>query len=249
MTAPRVRFNVILSLLATATACIRRPPANSSQDSTTVASLVRERLAASFVGDTARWHRQVSDDCVWTGPGLGTPTTAMVIIEQAANRLLHPTAQQIQGLSVHLFGDVAQATYVQLVQDADQKPGTGKRFRKTDTYLRHGTSWLLVGATEIELPFRQSVLVPAARLVLMLGSYVLGKADSVSIALGLPGQLTMQASEGPADTLFAENDSTFFMDGEPGAWVFTIAANGLGRTLAYRSVGGSDVVYTRVVTR
>ncbi len=245
MATRRTRFLSSLCLLAVATACARTHPARTSEDSTTVASLIRERLEASLAGDTARWHRQVSDGCVWTGPGLGTPTTAAVIIEQAANLLLHPTAQQIQGLTVHVFGDVAQATYLQLVQDAGQTPRTGKRFRKTDTYIRHGPSWLLIGATEIALPFRRSVPVATARLTPLLGSYLLGKVDSVRIALGEPGQLTMNAAEGAADTLFAENDSTFFIDGEPGAWVFRLGSQGRRSTLAYRSAGGSDVTYTR----
>jgi hypothetical protein len=136
-----------------------------------------------------------------------------------------------------------------LVQDADQTPRTGKRFRKTDTYLRHGASWHLIGATEIELPFRRSVAVATAHLRLLLGSYLLGNVDSVRIALGELGQLTMSAAKAPLDTLFAESDSTFFIDGEPGVWVFTIGAQGRGTTLAYRSAGGSDVIYTRVEPR
>lgn len=229
-------------LLILAASCRSPVPAVGTPDSLAVASLVQERLAASLAGDTALWHHQVSDQAVWTGPGLAVGTTAQAIAEQAANLFLHPTAT-IEHLAVHLAGGVAQATYV--VVEAGEPGALGKRFRKTDTYIRSGPSWILIGSAEVPVPFRASVVVALNHRQPLLGRYRLGTVDSVLITAVEPGRLLMEGPGAPPDTLYAENDTTFFADGDPGSWVFLAATEGRVRALVFRMSGGKDVVYTR----
>lgn len=244
---------LILSTLALALfgggACARsaqRPATSPSADSAAVAALVHERLASALAGDTARWHRAVSDSCVWTGPALQVATTREVIGSIAANRAIAAERQQLQELVVHLAGDVAQATYVQLVQDAAQPPEQGKRFRKTDTYVRRDGRWLLIGASEIAVPFRPRRALIAAEGAALRGRFALPGVDTLTIeALG-DGRLTMHGLDGTVDTLLAESDSVVFVEGDPGSWVFSRDARRLVYRLVYRMAGARDVVLPRV---
>jgi ketosteroid isomerase-like protein len=117
-----------------------------------VATLVRNRVDAALAGDTARWHRQVADQCLFTGPTLSAVSTSEMLPMIAANRTIRPASQQIEDLVVHLTGDVAQATYVERVQDSTRSPAAARRLRETDTYVRRGPDWIMIGAAEIDAP-------------------------------------------------------------------------------------------------
>ena len=211
-----------------------------SNDSAAVATLVRERLAAALAGDTAAWHRHVSDSCVFTGAELRVSTTRDVIGSIAANRALQLKAQRIDKLVVRFVGGVAQATYVQLVQDAGQPETQGKRFRKTDTYTRVDGSWKLIGSAEVPVPFRASTAMAAERATAAVGRYALGSADTLTLGLVRPDRFTLVGSDAVVDTLLVENDSTLYVDGDAGSWI--LRATGL----VYRSNGAADIVLTRV---
>ncbi len=238
------RLACITAALACLAACTRtaRDPV---ADVAAVKALVHDRLAAALEGDTARWHAQVADDCLWTGPALKNETTAGVLASIAANRVLKPAAQEIRDLDVRVSGDVAQATYVQLVQDASQAAEAGKRFRKTDTYQRRGERWWLIGATEVAVPWRRRVQPAAEVAEAIAGRYVFGGADTLAVLAASPGRFLLRGQDGITDTLLAENDSTLFVEGDPGSWVFRRAGREVV-ALIYRADGGKDVVLPRV---
>lgn len=236
-------------LLATSAGCTSTPPpraSSTSADSADVAALVHERLAAALAGDTARWHRSISDSCVWTGPALHVATTHEVIGSIAANRTIGLQAQQLRELVVHLTGDVAQATYVQLVQDAGQSPETGKRFRKSDTYVRRDGRWLLMGAAEIAVPFRPRRTLGTSEGAALLGRFALAGVDTLTIAAVDGGRFLMRGTDGTADTLLAESDSVLFVEGDPGSWVFPRDRRGAVPRILYRMAGARDIVLPRV---
>jgi hypothetical protein len=234
------RFAHVL-VLGIASACAATE-SSRSQDSASVATLVRERLAAALAGDTAAWHRQVSDSCVFTGAELRVSLTKDVIGSIAANRALGLKAQRIDKLVVHFAGGVAQATYVQLVQDAGQQERQGKRFRKTDTYARVDGSWKLIGSAEVPVPFRPLTAMVSERAAATAGRYSLGVADTLTLASVTADRLTLTGTDGVVDTLLVENDSTLYADGDAGSWI----VRGSGVALLYRSTGAADIVLTRV---
>ena len=209
-----------------------------------IAALVQERLAAALAGDTAAWHAQVSDSCVFTGAELRVSTTKDVIGSIAANRVLQPKAQRIESLVVQFVGGVAQATYIQLVQDAGQAERAGRRFRKTDTYARLGNTWKLIGAAETPIPFRASVDISADRAATAPGRYALGNADTLTLASVKRDRFTLTGPDGVVDTLLVENDSTLYADGDAGSWILRGSAT--SAALAYRAAGAADIVLVRV---
>ena len=184
----RVAYLLMLGIVAACAATEMMP----SNDSAEVAALVRGRLAAALAGDTAAWHAQVSDSCVFTGAELRVSLTKDLIGSIGANRTLNPKVQRIDKLVVHLVGGVAQATYVQLVQDAGQPEREGKRFRKADTYARSGDSWRLIGAAEVPIPFRAALVLPPDPATQPAGRYTLGMAEN---------RVLIYRSKGAADVI------------------------------------------------
>ncbi len=239
---------LIISLMCLGTGCERnaaRGVGASVKDSSDVAELVHERLRAALAGDTAAWHRLVSDSCLWSGGALRVSTTKEVLGSIAANQLLRPAAQQIRELVVYVSDNVAQAAYVQLVQDTGQAEQAGKRFRKVDTFVRRNGTWLLVGAAENSVPFRARIQLSDVVAERMIGRYALGDIDTLEVQRLDRSQFTMRGRDGAIDTLFAESDSVLFTEGDAGSWVFT-KAFAKGPLLVYRSSGAADVVLTQV---
>lgn len=244
----RRSLSPLLAGLLLLAACGRRPAGGSTADSLAVATLVRERLAAALAGDTARWHRHVSDRALWTGPGLTPVLTPVVLPIIAANATLKPGAQELQDLAVHLHGDVAQATYLQLVRGPSGDLRDGKRFRKTDTYQRQARDWMLVGATEIAIPYRKSVTLPAAGAARLFGRYALPGVDTLTLAATTAG-FRLVGLDGSTTDLLAADDTTLFEEGDPGDWVLRLPPSGPASALLYRMQGAADVVLPRVPGR
>lgn len=222
------------------------PTHSRTADSSAVAARIHERLAAAMAGDTAHWHRLVSDECVFTGPALQLETTQGVLGSIAANRALRPAAQQVQDMVVFVHGDVAQASYVQLVQDTGQAQTRGKRFRKTDVFVRRPTGWQLIGATEVDVPFRPLRALEPREAARLVGEYALEALDTLTVLAFSDGRLGLLGGDGVLDTLLAASDSTAYMDGDAGTWVFSAGRNGAVAALRYQRPGARDVVLPRV---
>lgn len=224
-------------------ACAAPPPASVTADSAAVAALVRERIAAAAAGDTARWHRQVSDSALWTGPALATVRTPVVLPIIAANRGLRPPPSELRELAVYVDGPVAQATYLQLVPGPDAAPRSGKRFRKTDVYRRDGAEWRLVGATEIAVPYRPTRPLGPGRAAAIAGRYVLPGVDTLVLTPTDSGVL-LGATDGSLTPLLVADDTTLFEEGDAGAWIVPMSPAPAPR-LIYRAPGAGDIVLTR----
>lgn len=214
-------------------------------DSAAVAARVHHRLEAALAGDTARWHQLVSDSALWVGPSLKPTSTKVVLPIIAANRLLKPGAQAIRDLEVHIYGPVALATYLQLVAGPDGAERTGKRFRKSDTFRWEKGGWLLIGATEIAIPYRESMRLDEQRAHAITGRYGLEGVDSIDIASTVTG-FRLTSLDGSVVDLLAADDSTLFEEGDPGDWIVRTATKGVEPALIYRMQGAADVVLKRV---
>lgn len=238
-------------LVVVAAGCTSGIPRESGSDragdSAAVAALVRERLEAATAGDTARWHRGVSDSALWTGPALHPVRTRDVIPVIAANRQLQPAPSEIHDLQVVLFDGVAQATYIQLVPGPSGLPRTGKRFRKTDVYQRRDSRWVLVGATEISVPFRTTRPLSASRQSAIAGEYILEQVDTLTL-IPADSAVQLKAADGSITRLLIANDSTLFEEGDPGEWIVPVGPTPAS-TLLYRMAGANDVVLHRKRTQ
>ncbi len=222
------------------------PPAPPVGDSPAVAILVMQRLDAARNGDTAAWHRQVSDSCIFTGPSLQTASTRAVLNAIAANKAIKVPPQRILNMTVYPLGQIVLVSYVQLVGDTSRPEREGKRFRKTDTYVRSGDSWRMISATEIAVPYRASIALPKALASQIAGDYVLPEVDTLTIRQINSRAFLQIGRDGTTDTLLVEDDSTFYVEGDPGSWVFRYGANSPASTMIYRMQGAPDIILTRI---
>lgn len=242
---------LLILLAAMQLVCAQKNPGgvDRSADSTAVSALVRERLDAAHAGDTALWHSQVSDSCLFTGPSLANVLTGYVLSVIAANSAIAPLPQRITDLSVRFHDNVAIASYVQLVGDTLRPEREGKRFRKTDTYIRTDSTWSMIEAVEVAIPYRPFITLNDEQSERVCGKFVLPGVDTLTIERVGPGIFLQTSMIGAADTLRAEDDTTLYVEGDPGSWIFPREANGSAKRMIYRVTGAADIVLPRMPER
>jgi hypothetical protein len=209
-----------------------------------VEKIVRERLQAAVRGDRTTWRRHVSKDCIWTGPGLANGTTADAELEIGANSSLPALTMEIRDFEVHVFDAVAVATYVSIDKPA-RGNGAGKRFRKTDTYLRRGGDWQLICAAEVFAPPRPVAQIDPSVYDLYAGQFALDPSHVVRVWREGNRLLSQQAGEEKPTEFLPAGADTFFVDGDLGEWIFGRAEDGRVDRLIFR-LNGSDIELRRV---
>lgn len=208
---------------------------------TEVERLVSERLHAAVKGDKATWRRHIADECLWIGPGLVVGTTADAGQEISANANLPAKNYELRDFEARVFGDVVVATYLS-IEHQYGKEGLAKRFRKTDTYLRRGGRWQLISATEIYVPRRLAHAVSPSTYDSYVGEYTLDPSHVVRVWRAGERLLSQSTGERHPIEFLAAREDVFFVDGEPGEWVFERAADGKVRGLIFKLGAGDDVV-------
>jgi len=218
----------------------RSEPAVTTKPQADVERIVRERLQAAVRGDRSAWRRHISADCVWTGPGLAVGTTADAELEITGNAALPTNVYEVKEFETHMFGSVAVATYVSVERRADGM-GTAKRFRKTDTYLRRDGTWQLISAVEVFVPSRPVLPVDPQVYDSYIGQYSLDAGHVVKVWREGNRLFSQEAGEQKATEFLPEGSDSFFLDGEPGDWIFGRAEDGKVNRLIFR-LSGADVV-------
>jgi ketosteroid isomerase-like protein len=222
-------------------------PTTSATDPSTleteVERIVRERLTAAQKGDIDTWKKHISPDCVWTGPGLGMPTTAGAEAEQRAGAALpaHPP-NELSHLQVRLFGDTAIATYIMLERRPDGR--AGKQFRKTETLVRREGEWTLVAAVESFVPFREPVAIDPKALDAYSGRYQLNLQHVLRVWREGGRLLSQEDGEREPTELFPSGNDTFFDSSQMGDWTFGRGAGGKVDRLVFK-MGASEVLLRR----
>ena len=202
--------------------------------------IVRERLTAAQKGDAALWKSHISSQCVWTGPGLDLVDTKDVEREIEASTALPPRpADEVRDFIVKLFGDAAIATYISIERRADGK--IAKQFRKTDTYLNQKNGWELVCAVESYVAPREIVKVDPQVYDKYAGQYELDPKHTVKIWRDGTKLLSQAPDENEFTELFPVGQDTFFVDSQPGDYIFQRDQDGKVTQLIFR-MGGSDLV-------
>lgn len=235
-----------LTLAAGGGATEGRPsePAVATRPQAEVERIVRERLQAAVRGDRSAWRRHISADCVWTGPGLAVGTTADAELEITGNAALPTNIYEVKDFETHMFGKVAVATYVSVERQPDGI-GTAKRFRKTDTYLRRGGAWQLISAAEVFVPSRPVLPVDPQVYDSYLGQYSLDASHVVKVWREGDRLLSQEAGEQNASEFLPAGNDSFFLDGEPGDWIFGRTEDGRVNRLIFR-LSGADVVLRKI---
>jgi hypothetical protein len=133
-------------------------------DAETLRDISQRLLDAVAVGDTAIWSRYLADDGVFTDEEANVRDKRTVIAE------LRPMPSGFSGQiciasprSI-VAGDVAVLTYDALETETVYGQTLHTRFHTTDTYLRRGNEWRLLGSHTSVLPSEHTAVAPEPRL-------------------------------------------------------------------------------------
>ena len=224
------------------------PPANGLDTSAaTLQRMTQELVDGITNGDSAPWRRYLDERVSFTDEN-GARLTRAQLIAQA--RPLPPGVSgsiRVTDFSVQLHGQVAVTTYVDDEHEHFHGQDLHAQYRETDTWIRDGASWKMIGAQALALQ-EDPPHVQLADDV--LGSYVgryRAAPDYVYAITRDSTGLWGRVNDGPPQRLLAEIQDVLFVPGQPRVRKL-IQRNGAGAGAVTGFVSrreGRDVVFTR----
>lgn len=216
-------------------------PDDSAAVAATLQTLIRERLDAAGRRDAVAWARYVDDDCVCGGSTKSD--TAQAIASRPAS--IKNWYGDIGRFSAHVHGDVALVRY----QVTEFTEIGGQRIAldewRTETFLRRGESWVLLGGADVVVPRDPPVATVDARLYdRYVGryEYTPGLIDTVTRQ---GERLFIQSTGQEKEELFPESEGVFFAKGQDWRVVFESDDRDAVVRLRFRQ-NGQDLVAKRV---
>lgn len=221
------------------------PPARAKGDPVPAAveieRLVKERLDAAANRDGARWARYVDEGCFCGG-------SSRAAIEQEISG--RPAAIKnwygdVHDFTVRLFGETAVAHYraTEFTEIGSQRLEVAEW--RTETFLRRGGTWLLIGGADVVIPRDPPVAKVDPRIYdAYVGryEYAPGLVDTVTRE---GDRLFIQSTGQGREELLPENEATFFGKGQDWRVVFQRDARGAVTALAFRQ-NGQDLLARRI---
>jgi hypothetical protein len=207
---------------------------------TAIAQAIRERLDAYGRADAEAWGRYVADECLCGQSGKagnqreirGRPKGVRIWVDD------------VSGLEVRTHGDAAAVRYRQVdsTQVGTQRVDVPQI--KSETFIRRDGRWLLLGGLDTALPIDPPIAaIDPARFDALAGRYEYGPGV-VDVVTRDGARLLVQPTGLPAEELFPEDATTFFLKGQP--WRYVFVMNGARATALRFRMSGRELVARRV---
>jgi len=222
-----------LRFLLTGPASMATPAATESESAAAqVERALRERLDAYGRGDAEAWGRFVADDCV-CGHSNKAGLQAEMRGRPAGVRI---GASDIGEVEVRVQGDAAAVRYRMTETTTIGAQQVGVPLIKAETFVRRDGRWLLLGGAETVQPVDPpAVAIDPARFDALVGRYEYGPGV-VDVVTRDGDRLMVQATGSPAEELFPETATTFFLKGQPWRYAFDLEG-GRAVSLRFRMFG------------
>ena len=118
----------------------------------TLFRLEDEWAAAVIKRDAAFFRRTLHPDYVYSDER-GVFDKSQVITEQAGGTDTVTYAAN-DSMRAHVHGDAAVVTGILILRGRGDKGPFQRRYRYTDTWLRQGQRWVMIGSQDYEIPVR-----------------------------------------------------------------------------------------------
>jgi len=205
-----------LSLAATLAAA--PSAAQQAAADSTAAQLVRISQAlmdAVAPGDTAVWNRWLADDGVFTDENGRTRTKAQVIAELGPLPPGYVGHIRVTNPRAAVAGETAVLSYDAMEDLTLFGQRLDTHFHDTDTFVRRGGAWRLIGQQVQVLPAElHPVAVDPATFDALVGTYELGPGVRCTVARD-GARLMGRRGDRPAEELLPLGNDRFFRHGNP----------------------------------
>ena len=235
----------ILATLAVVLAIAFSAAAQTPADKQVEAELLRiqrEMIDTSLRGDKSAFERYTADTYIETD-FTGAVTTRARILD---NFLTPPASMkptlEIQDVKVHVYGDTAvMSSRGNYRAEANGQKITNS-FRTTDVWLRHDGRWQLIASHGSQIPpERVAINVDPKIFDAYVGAYEISPGLVFTVTREGDKLMGQSTGEKKLHELLPQNETTFFIKGDPDLNIFVKDEKGQVTHIVFRSLDGQEL--------
>ena len=224
--------------------------AQTSADKQVEAELLRiqrEMIDTSLRGDKSAFERYTADTYIETDFN-GAVTTRARILD---NFLTPPASMkptfELQDVQVHVYGDTAvMSSRGNYRAEANGQKITNS-FRTTDICLRRDGRWQLIASHDSQIPpERIAVNVDPRIFDAYVGAYEISPGLVFTVLREGDKLMGQSTGEKKLHELLAQNETTFFIKGDPDLDVFVKDEKGQVTHVIFRSMDGREITAKKI---
>ena len=234
-------FAIAMVILATAFFAAAQTPADKRVEAELL-RIQREMIDTSLRGDKSAFERYTADTYIETDFN-GAVTTRARILD---NFLTPPPSMkptlEIQDVQVHVYGD----TTVMSSRGNYRAEANGQKitnsFRTTDVWLRRDGRWQLIASHDSQIPpERVAVSVDPKIFDAYVGAYEISPGLVFTVTRAGDKLMGQSTGEKKLHELQPQNETTFFIKGDPDLNIFVKDEKGQVTHVIFRSMDGREI--------
>lgn len=234
---------LIISCLFASAGCHRGAVSPSiSQDE--LVRRTQELFDSVARGDRGPWRKYFADDCLYfdeKGNNMNKETLVADIVPLPAGYSGSITMGKVQS---HIDGDVAILSYDLDETEIAYGQEMRARYHETDTWMRHGRDWQIVGGQVFRYYEDPAPGVSDVKeYPEYVGTYEAAPGKTMTVSLA-NGRLFRQRGQGPNQQLIPEAEGIFFRKGVEGRTLFRRGPDGKVEALIDRR-NNEDIVWRK----
>jgi len=234
-------FAIAMAILAIAFSAAAQTLADKQVEAELL-RIQREMIDTSLRGDKSAFERYAADTYIETDFN-GAVTTRARILD---NFLTPPPSMkptlEIQDVQVQVYGDTAvMSSRGNYRAEANGQKITDS-FRTTDVWLRHDGRWQLIASHDSQIPpERVAVSVDPKLFDAYVGAYEISPGLVFTVTREGDKLMGQSTGEKKLHELLAQNETTFFIKGDPDLDIFVKDEKGQVTHMIFRSMDGREI--------
>ena len=232
---------IAMVILATAFFAAAQTPADKKVEAELL-RIQREMIDTSLRGDKSVFERYTADTYIETDFN-GTVTTRARILD---NFLTPPASMkptlELQDVQVHVYGDTAVMSSRGIYRAEANGQKITNSFRTTDVWLRRDGRWQMIASHASEIPpDRVAVKVNPKIFDAYVGAYEISPGLVFTVTRDGDKLMGQWTSSKKLHELQPQNETTFFIKGDPDLDIFVKDEKGQVTHMIFRSMDGREI--------
>ena len=234
-------FAIAMAILAIAFSAAAQTLADKQVEAELL-RIQREMIDTSLRGDKSAFERYAADAYIETDFNGAVTTRARIL-----DNFLTPPASikptlEIQDVQVHVYGDTAAMSSRGIYRAEAKGQKITNSFRTTDVWLRHDGRWQLIASHDSQIPpERVAVNVDPKIFDAYVGAYEISPGLVFTVTREGDKLMGQSTGEKKLHELLPQNETTFFIKGDPDLDIFVKDEKGQVTHMIFRSMDGREL--------